>query len=324
MEKEKVENDYFSPMEISKKLHIHPSTVSALASRHNLNVQKFGYHNNRYSLSEVKASLENGRGNQNNYRFIEPSATRVYNDFWKLDWDEFIVAADCHSPYLHTPIFDKMMEVANKYNIKKFIHAGDFWNQDQFAYWWVAQEDLVGVDKEIAYSKKIVNVLTKHFDEVRFFLGSHDIRFWKLMYSTGKFSTYDAIWNLLENDKIHVSSYRYCEVGDEWRINHPKNTVKVGGLPAIRMSAKFNRSVIFGHGHWQGWVWDPSGKHLLVAPGCLCDPQKISYKMTWDTSHDEWVPGFCLVLEKTKLVLFNQNTPWSIYLDTKSNKRKKL
>ncbi len=310
-------NDYLSSKEIAKRLHIHQRTIPALAAKHEFKVLRKGYNNNRYSLSQIQAALESGRPNQANYRFVEPSATKTYDDFWKLDWDEFIVAADCHSPYLYTPIYDKMMDVAAKYKIKKFVHAGDFWNQDTFSYWWVAKEDCVSFDQEVAYSKKIVNSLTKQFDDVRFFLGSHDIRFWKLLYSQGKFDTYDTVWNLLENNKIHVSSYRYCEVGDEWRINHPKNTVKVGGLPAIRMSAKFGRSVIFGHGHWQGWVWDPSGKHLLMAPGCLCDPKKISYKNLWDTSHDEWVPGFVLVRDRTRATVFNMDSDWDLYLGKK-------
>jgi len=317
MEKTTEVNDYLSSKEISRRLRINQKTVSSLVAKHDLSIQKLGYHNKRYSLSQIQAALEGGHSNQANYRFIEPSVTKLYNDFWKLDWDEFIVAADTHSPYLYTPIYDKMLEVADKYKIKKFIHAGDFWNQDQFSYFWIATEDMVDFSDELAYSKKIVNSLTKHFDDVRFFLGSHDIRWWRAMYDRGKCGTYETVWKLLENDKIQVSSYRYCEVGDEWRINHPKNTVRVGGLPAIRMGAKFNRSVIFGHGHWQGWVWDPSGKHMLIAPGCLCDPEKISYKMLWDTSHDEWIPGFVLVRDRTRATIFNMKSDWDLYLGKK-------
>src|SRR4030066_42585 len=72
-----------------------------------------------------------------------------------------------------------MLEVAMKYKITNFVHAGDFWNQDAFSYWWVTKEDSVSFDKEVVYSKKIVNSLTSHFKDVRFFLGSDDIRFWK-------------------------------------------------------------------------------------------------------------------------------------------------
>src|SRR4030042_1584279 len=315
-------NDYFPSRVVAEKLGIHKSTVSELAKKHKLDVVvNGGYHNKRYSLSQIQGALQaSSQRNGTNSRFIEASDTKIYDDYWKLDWDEFIVAADAHTPYLYSPIYDKMLEVAMKYKITNVVHAGDFWNQDAFSYWWVTKEDSVSFDKEVAYSKKIVNSLTSHFKDVRFFLGSHDIRFWKLLYSQGKYDSYETVWNLLENDQIKVSPYRYCEVGTEWRINHPKNTVKVGGLPAIRMSAKFNRSVIFGHGHWQGWVWDPSGKHMLVAPGCLCDPRRISYKNCWDTSHDEWVPGFMAVFEKKKAVVFNEQTPWGVYLGNKYKK----
>lgn len=208
-----------------------------------------------------------------------------------------------------------MLTLAQKYKITNLIHAGDFWNQDIFSYWWVAKEDLVSFSDEVVYSKKIIQTWSKVFRDMRFFLGSHDARFWRLLYSQGKADNYDDIWNLLEmKHHIKTSPYRYCEVGNEWRINHPKNTVKVGGLPAVRMSAKFERSVIFGHGHWQGMVWDPSGKHLLMAPGCMCDPNKFAYKCYWDTSHDNWKPGFIMVRDGKRATIFNEDSDWDLYL----------
>jgi predicted phosphodiesterase len=307
-------DDLLSAIEISRRLKIHHATVCEIAKKHNLQIVKDGYHHIKYSLSEIEKSLSIGQPNQYSKGFDDLPSTKTYNDYWKLPWDEFIVGADIHSPYFYLPIIERLLEVREKYKIKKIILAGDTWNQDSFSTWWVAKEDLVKFDEEVEASKKIVNLLTDNFDDVRFFLGSHDIRFWRLLYSQGKFESYDTIWNLLENKKIKVSPYRYCEINDEFRVNHPKNVVKVGGLPAIRMGAKFNRSVIFGHGHWQGYTWDPSGKHMLMAPGCLCDPQKIAYKCTWDTSHDEWIPGFILVRDRVRATIMNEKSDWDLIL----------
>jgi hypothetical protein len=305
-----------SAKEISKKLKIHCGTVSDLAKKHNLNVNKDGgYHYLTYSLSQVKNALSLARGtNAFNQKFLNPFPTKIYDDYWKLPWNEFIVGADAHAPYFDEKIVNKMIQVAQHYGIKNFLHGGDYFNQDQFSTWWVAKDDLVKFSHELTAAKKLGNVLTNNFKDCRFFIGSHDARLWRLMSDKGKDTGYDDVWEQLENKGIKTSSYRYAEVNTEWRINHPKNVVRVGGLPAIRMSAKFERSVIFGHGHWQGFVWGPSGKHILAAPGCLCNPKKFAYKCNWDTSHDEWVPGFALILEKTKMILFNHNSPWGIYL----------
>jgi len=286
-----------------------------LVKTHNLTVNKdHGYHSNKYSFSEIKNALSNSQPNAYNKRFIEQSLGKKYDDYWILNWDEGIVAADAHSPFIHEKIFNLMLEVAHRYKIKNFLHAGDFWNQDQFSSFWISKEDLISFSDEVSHSKKVVKSLTDNFNDVRFFLGSHDTRFWKLLYSIGKADEYNTVWDLLENKKIKTSNYRYCELNETWRINHPKNTVKVGGLPAIRMNAKFGKSIIFGHGHWQGFVFAPDGKHVLMAPGCLVDPERISYRSLWDTSHDQWVPGFVMIVEKSKFIIFNENSPYGIYL----------
>jgi len=289
-----------------------------LAKKYDLKVKKLSYHDRRYSLSEIQKTLSGAQtANSFNRRFLEPIKSRTYNDYWVLNWDEGIVCADAHSPFLHRKIFDRLLQIANHYKIKNLLHAGDFWNQDQFSYFWIDKKDMPTWDKEISFSKDLAKSLTDNFDDVRFILGSHDTRFWKLLNSMGKGEEYETVWKLLENPKIKTSDYRYCEINEHWRVNHPKNTVKVGGLPAIRMNAKFNKSIIFGHGHWQGYVYAPDGKHILMAPGCLVDPEKIAYRSLWDTSHDQWVPGFALILERNKFLLFNENSPYGIYLGRK-------
>jgi hypothetical protein len=79
------------------------------------------------------------------------------------------------------------------------------------------------------------------------------------------------------------------------------------------MSSKFGRSVVFGHGHWWGIEHAPDGKKYHIAPGCMCDPQRIGYRSVWDTSHSEWVNGFLLILERNKPILFELNTSWGLY-----------
>jgi len=307
-----MENDFLKAFEIAKRLGINKATVSQLAARHNLNIKKLSNHDIRYSLSQIKHVLEKGRPNGENRRFVEPFIARNYWDgYWKLDWKEAIVASDAHSPFTHEGIINLMLKVANHYGIKNFLHAGDFWNQDQFSTWWVAKEDLVEFSKEVEYSNALVDALVSNFSDVRFFLGSHDVRMWKLLYDQGKATAFDDIWQLLNaKKKIKISSYRYCDIGKEWRVSHPKSVVKIGGLPSIRLFAKHHKSLIFGHGHWWGHEYAPDGIHHLIAPGCLVDKQKVPYKNIWDTSHNEWVAGFVVIFDGNKPILFSEDTPW--------------
>lgn len=307
-----IKNDFLTSPEISKRLNIDRATVSKLAQKHNLSIKRLSYHDVRYSLSEIQHALGIGHPNSLNQRFVEPFATRDYwAGYWKLNWDEAIVAADAHSPFTNEEIINLMLKVANHYGIKNFLHAGDFWNQDQFSTWWVSKEDMVDFNKEVEYSNVLMNALVSGFSDVRFFLGSHDIRMWKLLYDQGKATAFDDIWQLLTAKKqIKISSYRYCDIGKEWRVSHPKNVVKIGGLSSIRLFAKHHKSLIFGHGHWWGHEYAPDGIHHLIAPGCLVDKRKVPYKNIWDTSHNEWVTGFVVIFDGNKPILFSENTPW--------------
>ena len=281
---------------------------------------KNSYHDKLYNLDQIKSIITTNaltRPNQFNEKYLKAPDFDVkeYTDYWKLNWDEFIVASDAHSPFTREETFNLMIKVALKYKIKKFIHAGDFWNQDQFSNWWVAKEDLIDFNKEVKRCEEIIRVLLGTFDEVRFFMGSHDLRFWRMQYDMGKASEFDDIWGLIDTNlfkRIKLSKYRFCEVGD-FRITHPKNVLRIGGYPAIKLFAKHGKSIIFGHGHWWGHTFAPDGIHHIIAPGCLVDKNQIAYKSVWDTSHDEWVPGFCVILEKNKPQLFSESTPLGLY-----------
>ncbi len=302
--------------EIASKLNIHPTTITDIVKRKKLEIRnKESYHNRLYNINDIVKWLMNCPvRNQYTAKWVDVALTKTYDKYWKLDWDEFIVGCDTHVPHYNEKIINRLLEVRNKYKIKNFIHAGDFFDQNTFSQFVVEPEDIVPWEVEVKEAKKLVDTFTNEFKDVRFFMGSHDVRFWLMLLRQGKAIDYNMPFKMLENEKIKTSKYRYCEIGKEWRINHPKNVVKVGGFPSIRMSAKFQRSIIFGHGHWAGLTKDPSGHHYLIAPGCLCDPLRIAYKNMWDTSHDNWSPGFVLIVEKTKPILFLEDSPWEIYL----------
>jgi predicted phosphodiesterase len=240
--------------------------------------------------------------------------TKDFTDFWTLPWDEFIVASDAHCPYVDEEIFERMLKIADKLKIKNFLHAGDFFNQDQFSIYDTCGEDLVDWADEIDYSRKIYLGLKSVFKEIRFFMGSHDLRFWKLLLKSGKELPFNSAFKQADIPQKDTSRYRYARINDEWHVTHPRNVIKINSTPALRLGAKVKRSIIFGHGHWWGQYKDPSASHYQIAPGCLVNSNKIAYARLWDTSHDLWTNGFLVVVEKNKPILFEKKSPWGLYL----------
>ena len=301
--------------QIAKLLKIDRSTVNSIGRKYDLPIKKEGYNKWYYNIEDIKSALARGHLNSTNQRFINPTPTKEFTDFWRLDWDEFIVGADLHVPLINEEIFNNMLKVAESLKIKKFIHAGDFFDQATFSSFDTYQEDLIDWGNEIKSAKATYKILANTFDEVKFFMGSHDLRFWRMLNKAGKATNFNSAFIQAEIPGQDTSRYRYAEVGTEWHLTHPRNVVKINSIPMLRIGAKYQRSIVAGHGHWWGIYRDPSGTHYQVAPGCLTDVRKHAYATLWDTSHDRWTPGFLAVVERNKPILFANDSPWGIYLN---------
>lgn len=301
--------------EISHKLGIHKRTVSQIADKFNFSVDKTIYHAPKYKIDDIKCGIVSGEGsNRTKIKLLEESGTKIYDKYWKLHWEEFMVGCDTHSPFTNEKLFNRMLEVALHYKVKHFIHAGDFFDQLAWSQFELSQGDMVKFEDELEYSKKIVDSLLAVFEDVYFFVGSHDLRFWRVSMMLGKEQNYDTPFKLLDRPQIKTNNYRYAQVGSEWHITHPRNVVKLGTINSERLSAKHGRSVIFAHGHTWGHTMDTSGKHHIIASGGFFDTKKIAYKSLWDTSYPQWVGGFTMIVEKVRPILFGEHTPWGIYL----------
>lgn len=308
-----MEEKWRTASEIAARLKIHRSTVGDLARRHNLSTKIINPRVFKYKESEIKRHLSLGHRNGANAKFVGSAVSRTYNDYWKLDWDEFILGCDTHIPHYHEGIINRMLEFAEHHKIKNFIHPGDFFDQTAFSRFDSASEDISSLSEEIEAGRTVIKALKSVFSDIRFTLGSHDVRLWLNLLKQGKEIPFDEPWRLV-GENVEVSRFRYAEINDEWRVTHPKSVMRIGGIGIVRAIAKFQRSIIFGHGHWWGIEKDPSGKHYAIAPGCLVDKKRVAYASLWDTSHNEWVPGFVAVLDRNKPILLEEGSPWEIYL----------
>lgn len=295
--------------QVAKELGIHSATVYALARKHNLKKEKIGKYFH-FDPNDILTALKSAKAsNSFNMRFREQYneefKTHDFLDFFSIEANDFIVASDSHVPYIHTETVELLLAIAEKYSIKTLIHAGDFWDQNWASQYLTDPEDLCSVDFEISAGKYLIQQFKKYFKEIYFICGTHDIRFWKRLIENAKPQPFDIAWRLTGEDGIKMSRYRYAEVNNYWRITHPANTVKIGTKSAIDLFAKYQKSLIIGHGHWWGIEQDPSGSNYFIYSGCLCDPVKIAYKNLWDTSHRNWKNGFVVVRNKYIPELFD-------------------
>jgi len=309
------DDNWFTASQIADKLKINKGTISTLSKRHNIPARG-DYHHRSYPLQEIERALSLGNPNKFNARFIEPE-THLFNDFWKLDWQESCIISDAHSPFFNARMFDRLLEFAIKRNIKRCLHAGDFFDHPTCSKWpMMSIDEAPSTAFQERETKNLYKTLTEVFTDLRFLMGTHDLRYWKAIVAGGHQDDFSSPFQKIDCDPNQVSRFPYAEIGNEWYISHPHSVVKVGGIPSVRMSAKHERSIMVAHGHLMGFDFNPSGRHVVVNLGCMLNREKIAYKMLQDTSHGEWIVGFGVILDPDKptFLLFNEYSPWEIYL----------
>jgi len=307
------DDNWFTASQIADKLKINKGTISTLAKRHNIPAQG-DYHHRSYPLQEIEKALSLGNPNKFNARFIEPE-THLFTDFWHLDWKQCCIISDTHAPFFNARIYDRLFEIATKRKIRQCIHVGDFFDNPTFSKWpMMSIDEAPSLAFQIKETKKLHDEMSKVFPELYFLMGTHDLRYWRMIVSQGKHDDFSSPFDLIGCK--HVSRFPYAEIGQEWRVSHPHNVVKVGGIPSVRMTAKHDRSILVAHGHLMGYEFSPNGKHVIINMGSMVNREKVAYVNLQDTSHPIWVNGFVVLLEpnKPKFLLCNEYSPWEIYL----------
>jgi len=258
---------------------------------------------NRYALIKNLISIDNEID-----RYEEP----------RLPDDNYMTCCDLHSPY-HSEIYiNRLLQIADKFKIRKNIIVGDLFDND-FAKWALFKqakdegETESTLDKEIIRVEPVIQALD-YFDENVLITGNHEFRIDRL---TGGTIQSRHIMRLFWGDnfarKITVSPYDKMRIGDDWLVVHPGSYSQISGSVALRLADKYHRNILNAHGHFVALRYDRSGEYMGIDLGGMFDINKIEYINKKTTTHPFWNNGFGMIYNG-KFYHFHEGTDWNFWL----------
>jgi hypothetical protein len=231
----------------------------------------------------------------------------------KIPLDNYIVSCDYHAPYYSTLWFNRLLAIAQRFNIRKHIIAGDLFDLNfAKAHKIIDGEEKTGIDQEIEGTDPVMQAL-KWFDEIFLISGNHESRLGRITDARIQSRHVVYLYGKDLGNKLKFSEYDSIQVGSHWRIIHPKSYSQISGSTAIRLVEKYRMNVLNAHGHFVALRYDRSGQNIGVDLGGILDRDKIAYCNLATTTHPAWNNGFGMILND-KFYHFHAETDWDYWL----------
>lgn len=229
-----------------------------------------------------------------------------------LKFEPTAIFADIHSPNYHREAFREALLLSKKRGIKRVICLGDTIDNEWCSvYFDVAKRSGIDAVSTIIETNYIMlKGMAAVFDEIVIVRGNHDERLLKMlnlnlsmadMYKMFSISTrkgqpniYDKL-NIIE--KYHV--YMKDSPTGDWLLAHQKNFSSVRGKIAQDLATIHEINVVTSHIHDLA-ITTSRNKHryYAVAPGCLADESKMSYKTMRVSTYSPWILGWAIINEQ--------------------------
>jgi len=242
------------------------------------------------------------------YRVPHPH-TQCFDKYLKLSGN-IMITSDWHIPYYDTALAEKMLYIAQKFDIKKMICAGDFIDAYAISAFSIKiKEDTF--QKELLIANDVMQKLLEVFDWIFLLKGNHELRF---LHALSDQVGMEHLKTLITQDKrVFASDYSYAVVDGQWRITHPISYSQIRSRVANRLALKFHQNIIMCHGHLWNMGIDDSGIYQIVDIGGMMDPDKIEYLGLRDTTHPRWNRGFAMLLDGYLYTFNNLITNWRFW-----------
>lgn len=212
-------------------------------------------------------------------------------DLLNLSFEECIVGSDLHIPGHSEKWLNIMLRYARNNNIKKFVHAGDFFNFDALSRFELKDKNFP-LEKELEAGKKVIEKLRTQFNAIYTVRGNHDKRLPIALKDTIDFK---SAMNLFVDGKIIATNrdHLYLTSGKvTYRVCHPESYSQIKGKIAGTLAQDLQENILMGHPHFFSMSYNKTGKFLAVELPCLCDIGAFQYKNSATTSCPEWNNGF--------------------------------
>ena len=234
----------------------------------------------------------------------------IYKELTIPDGD-YIIGCDAHAPYYSAVMVNRMLAIADKFKIKKHIHAGDLLDLDFAKKFYDDEQNTL--DREVFGTDPLINALD-YFEKIYLIRGNHEKR---IGISTDNKVQARHLLGIFGKD-VWTNKFRYTTfdkimIGKDWMAVHPKSYSQIGGNVAVRLAEKYHRHVLNAHGHFIALRYDRSGKHMGIDLGGLFDVRKVKYITETTTTHPAWNSGFGAIVDG-HFFHFHENTNWRYWL----------
>lgn len=213
------------------------------------------------------------------------------NDRLDISFEECIIGSDLHIPGHSMEWVNALLRYAKQHNIRKFVHAGDFFNFDALSRFELKDKKLT-LEKELEAGKKLISKLREQFNGIYTVCGNHDKRLPIALKDSISFA--EAMKVFVDAKVVATNSDHLFLTSGEitFRICHPESYSQVKGKIAGGLAQDLQENIIMGHPHYFSMTYNRTGKFMAIELPCLCDISAFQYKNRATTNCPEWNNGF--------------------------------
>lgn len=236
-----------------------------------------------------------------------------------------MVTGDIHLPFHCPRTFSHLIEIAEKFGIKKMVSVGDTFELQEFKHY-LDNHPGVNWRYEKAKGWAVLELLANQFDEIVLLLGNHELRLWKKLEGAG--DQEDVFQIFVKHPNIRYDLYPYCIINDSWFACHPKSYSRIPGRNPYFLASKHmvelveagkspngQYGLIAFHGHQGGGGRDVSGRFRVADGMGLFDQELFGYAQLKLTPTPNWVKGFFMLRNNYLYPFEEDTTDWDWWLN---------
>lgn len=208
-----------------------------------------------------------------------------------------LIIFDAQIPYHDAEFINKLTDLARAWDIQQGISGGDFLNMTAFSTFGQKPEDKVW-SRERDVAKETMSALHTSIPKWMLIMGNHEMFLIRAV--AEQFNWEDILALVGKPEGFSGTDYFWCIVnigGAKWRISHPRNISVIHGRIPQRLCEKFHMNVASGHGHLAGMTPDYSAEYCACDVGVVCDPERLDYAMTRDSTRPTMCQGALILKE---------------------------
>lgn len=190
-----------------------------------------------------------------------------------------LILPDVEIPFHNAEFVNHCIEFAALAGIRQCIWAGDVVRLESLSPFIASEKD---TNDELEEVGTILPALLGPFERILWVWGNHDARLGRQLDRELDSALVARLFVRGESAlefyrKVEISDYYFCEVGDEWLIEHPKATSVIAARAATWLAERENKNVAMGHNHLCGIAPTRDGRHVGIDIGACTDFSRTRY-----------------------------------------------